>query len=57
MLEYRIVVGVNEPELERLVRAAIAEGWRPLGGVSFARWVSVHNHEMGQWAQAMTRGT
>jgi len=35
-------------DLERLVRAEIAEGWQPLGAPFFYRDL------MGRWAQAMT---
>jgi hypothetical protein len=32
-MEYKIVSGKNIAELEAAVKRAIADGWKPLGGV------------------------
>lgn len=37
-MEYKVINAVNKDKFEDLVARAIAEGWKPLGGVVFGNY-------------------
>ena len=49
-MQYKILESKEVKELEKLVNAAIQEGWRPIGGVTYTLYVEF-------WcAQALVKG-